>query len=148
MSENVEIVRRWLVAMSAGAEEWQAAISEVVDADIDYYPVRKFPDVQPRHGHAEIVNFMLTFVRDWEHVDYESKRIIPVGDDRVLVHGAFHAEGHETRLPLQGDIYHCVWLRNGRILRWEDHLTEAGALDALGVSRASLDTAEPDGDGS
>ncbi|HEX4735131.1 MAG TPA: hypothetical protein VH247_11995, partial [Thermoleophilaceae bacterium] len=61
---------------------------------------------------------------------------------RVLAQATMNAEGRGTGLSLHGDIYHCAWLRNGRILRWEDHLTEAGALDALGVSRAWLDTTQ------
>jgi hypothetical protein len=42
---------------------------------------------------------------------------------------------------LEGDLYSCFWLRNGRFLRVEGHLTLAGALHALGVSGDSLEAA-------
>jgi hypothetical protein len=41
-------------------------------------------------------------------------------------------------VALGGDIYHCVWLRHGRFIRVEDHLTAKGALDALGLSGETL----------
>jgi hypothetical protein len=41
--ENVEVVRRWLSSTrSADPEEAKAAVAECCDADVDYYPVRKF----------------------------------------------------------------------------------------------------------
>jgi hypothetical protein len=30
-------------------------------------------------------------------------------------------------------MHSCFWLRNGRFFRLEDHLTPAGALNALGL---------------
>jgi hypothetical protein len=44
-------------------------------------------------------------------------------------------------MGLEGDIYHCVWLRHGRFLRMEDHLTLRGALDALGLKGDTLQAA-------
>jgi hypothetical protein len=48
--ENVEIVCRWQAIMSASPTETQAAIPEFFDPDVDYYPVRKWPEAQPCHG--------------------------------------------------------------------------------------------------
>ena len=45
--ENVETVRRWLAARGASSDETHAAIAEFFDPDVDYYPVRKFPEAQP-----------------------------------------------------------------------------------------------------
>ena len=46
-----------------------------------------------------------------------------VGDDRVLVHGEIRAEGRASGVALEGDAYHCFWVRHGRFVRAEDHLT-------------------------
>jgi hypothetical protein len=51
------------------------------------------------------------------------------------------AEGRESGLKLEGDLHHCLWLRNGRLLRVEDHLTLAGALRALGLDGDTLEAA-------
>jgi hypothetical protein len=51
------------------------------------------------------------------------------------------AEGRTSGLALEGDLYKCFWLRNGRFFRVEDHLTLAGALHALGLTGDSLEAA-------
>jgi len=139
MSENLEIVRRWLVAMSAGAEEWQAAISEVVDADIDYYPVRKFPEAQPRHGREEFSQFVAQYLEAFPRPEWAIQDLIGIGDDRVLACANMRAQGRGSGMQLEGDIYVCVWLRHGRFFRIEDHLTLRGALHALGLEGETLE---------
>ena len=65
----------------------------------------------------------------------------PVRDDRVPVCATARAEGRESGVKLEGDLYHCVWLRHGRFYRWEDHLTLKGALRALGLQGETLEAA-------
>jgi hypothetical protein len=36
-------------------------------------------------------------------------------------------------------MFHCFWLRHGRIFRQEDHLTLPGALHALGLQGETLE---------
>jgi hypothetical protein len=36
-------------------------------------------------------------------------------------------------MEMAGDLYAGYWVRNGRIFRHEDHLTEAGARRGLGI---------------
>jgi hypothetical protein len=147
--DNVDIVRRLNTELGrTPAEQLPDFVAEFFEPNADYYPVRKFPDQRPMHGRDEIRGWLSAFSETWESFDFVVKHIVAVSDDRVLVHAAIRAEGHAAHVSLEGDIYQCVWLRNGHILRWEDHLTEAGALDALGVSRASLDTATPGEGGS
>jgi hypothetical protein len=71
----------------------------------------------------------------------EVKKLIPVNDDRVLVHLSLRAEGRESGVKLEGDLYQCVWLRHGHFFRWEDHLTLKGALRALGLTGETLEAA-------
>jgi hypothetical protein len=64
-----------------------------------------------------------------------------VNDDRVLVHLSLRAEGRESGVKLEGDLYQCVWLRHGGFFRREDHLTLKGALRALGLTGETLEAA-------
>ena len=73
--------------------------------------------------------------------EFVVKKLIPVGDDRVLVHTAIRAEGRESGVKLDGDLYQCLWLRHGRFFRWEDHLSVKGALHALGLRGETLEGA-------
>src|SRR4051794_41977380 len=56
--ENVEVVRRWLAIGSVGPEGVRATVAEFCDADVDYYPVRKFSDARPCHGLEEFSEWL------------------------------------------------------------------------------------------
>ena len=103
--------------------------------------MRKFPEARPCHGHDEIVQFILGYNAAWGSVEFAIRDLIEVGDDRVLVCGSVHAEGLESGLALDGDLYYCAWLRHGRFFRREDHLTLRGALHALGLEGETLEAA-------
>jgi hypothetical protein len=130
--QNVEIVRRVIEERS---------VTELWDPDSDYYPVRKFPEAQPRHGPEECARFMEQFRETWGRFENPIKRLLPVSDDRVLAVTTIRAEGPGSRVKVEGDLYYCVWLRHGVVLRWEDHLTLKGALYALGLHGETLKAA-------
>ena len=139
--ENVEVVRRALVALSAGPDEIRASAAEFWDDDADYYPARKFPEAQPCHGLEEVSQFLVQFRDAWSRFEWALQDAIDVGDDRVLVCRSLRAEGRESGLKLAGDVYGCFWLRHGRFFRVEDHLTLRGALHAFGLEGETLEAA-------
>jgi hypothetical protein len=140
--ENVEVARRFVEAYgSAAPEDWGRFVADFYERDADYYPVRKFPEARPCHGIEEIARFLADYRDAWDHYEFVVKNLIAVGDDRVLVHTVIRAEGRESGLKLDGDLYHCGWLRHGCIFRWEDHLTLKGALRALGLTGETLEAA-------
>jgi hypothetical protein len=91
-----------------------------------YYPVRNLPEARPCHGREEIARFHAEYGGAWDRWEIAIERLIAVGDDRVFVHAIVHGVGRESGLRLEGDLYHCAWLRQRRIFRWEDHLTLGG----------------------
>jgi hypothetical protein len=140
MSEqNVEVVRRYVEGWPEA--ELPAWVDRFWESDGDYYPVRGFPEARPCHGREEIVAFLTEFRAAWEGYRWVVKDTKGVGDDRVFVHGRIEAEGRASGAKLEGDIYHCCWLRHGRFIRVEDHLTAKGALHALGFSGETLEAA-------
>jgi SnoaL-like domain len=140
--ENVEVVRRWLSSTrSADPEKAKAAVAECCDADVDYYPVRKFSGAQPCHGREEFSQFLARWLEAWSRLEWAVQELIEVGDDRVLVCANLRAEGRGSGVRLEGDLYQCEWLRHGRLFRIEDHLTLGGALHALGLTGGTLEAA-------
>lgn len=140
--ENLEIVRRWLApTLSTNPDEVRASFAEFCDPDIDYYPVRKFPEARPSHGVDELSQFLARFYEPWSRYEWEIKELIDVGADRVLACLNLRAEGRESGVGLEGELYQCVWLRNGRFFRLEDHLTLSGALRAFGLKGETLEAA-------
>jgi hypothetical protein len=137
----VEIVRRWLNNLSSIPDEARISAVDYWDADGDYYPVRKFPEARPCHGLEEIGQFTAGYVEAWSRYEHAFQEVIEVGDDRVLVCATLRAEGRGSGMKLEGDLYHCMWLRHGRFFRVEDHLTLKGALHALGFEGETLEAA-------
>jgi SnoaL-like domain len=138
---NVEIVRRWLEELPQDPEPFPAWAAGLWESDGDYYPVRSFPEARPCHGREEIVRFFAEFIPAWSEYRYVVKDARAIGDDRVFAHGEIHAAGRASGVALEGDTYHCCWLRHGRFLRVEDHLTAKGALHALGFTGETLEAA-------
>jgi len=138
--ENEAVVRRWLEGLSARSQEPARLVAEFWDAEGDYYPARKFPEARPCHGADEVARFLANYVEAWRY-DYAITELVGVGDDRVLACATLRAEGRGSGMKLEGDIYHCVWLRHGRFLRVEDHLTLSRALYALGLEGDTLQAA-------
>jgi ketosteroid isomerase-like protein len=139
--ENVEIVRRYFAELPEAAELLATMAAEFWESNGDYYPVRKFPEARPCHGREEIARFLADYRAAWERYRYVIKDARAIGDDRVLVHAHISAEGRTSGVALEGDLYHCCWLRHGRFIRVEDHLTAKGALHALGLSGEALEAA-------
>ena len=105
--ENAETVRRWLAAMSGSSEETLAAIAEFLDPDVDYYPVRKFPEAQPCHGLEESSKFLSRYLDAFSREEWVIQDLIEVGDDRVFVCVSMRTEGRGSGLKLEGDLYQC-----------------------------------------
>jgi ketosteroid isomerase-like protein len=140
--ENVEIVRDYLDSHGRRSPEEMTEWTEKFwDPDGNYYPVRKFPESSPRHGREAISRFQADWRATWDRIEFTIRDIVPIGDVRVLAHITMSGEGRESGARLEGDLYFCFWLRQGRIFREEDHLTVKGALRALGLSGNTLEAA-------
>jgi len=136
--ENVEVVQRLLVAVSRGTEDALAIAAELCEPDIDYYPIRKFPEARPCHGLDEYSRFLIRYLDAWR-VEWGEQNLIDVGGERVLLRGTLQTEGHGSGVALEGELHQCFWLRHGRVFRQEDHLTLRGALHAFGLEGDTLE---------
>jgi SnoaL-like domain len=135
VEENVEIVRGIFEATRAywaGAGPWREMVGPFFEPDLDYYPVRKWPESHVCHGLDEVERFFDNWTEAWAEVDWELLAIEPVADDRVVLRARLVGSGRGSGLEMGGVVHFCYWVRNGRVFRQEDHLTEAGARRALG----------------
>jgi SnoaL-like domain len=142
--ENVEIAWRYMEGSARGkrgVKAIEALVDEFWEADGDYYPIRGFPEARPCHGREEIVRFFTAVLSAWEDYRYVVTDARAIGDDRVLVQGHMWTQGRASGVALEGDTYHCFWVRHERFIRGEDHLTLKGALHALGLSGETLEAA-------
>ena len=138
----MEIQRKLLEGFKELApEDTLQYVEQFWEPDCDYYPAKNFPDSRPCHGREEIARYLTDYLRAWDRFEFEINRLIAVGDDRVLSHVTVRADGRQSGVRLDGDLYQCLWLRNGRLLRQEDHLTSAGAIQGLGLKGEALKAA-------
>jgi len=82
--ENVEVVRRYLEATDSplkdgfvpadAPEAFAAWWAEFWDPDADYYPIRGFPEAQPRHGREEIIDFLTDYLAAYTRYHYLVKQ--------------------------------------------------------------------------
>src|SRR5262245_21026619 len=100
--ENMEFVRRWLAGAGAGPDQARAAVAEFCDADIDYYPARKFPEAKPCHGVEEFSQFLAPWREMWSRFEYVFHELIEVGDDRVLACTTLRGEGRGSGVKPRG----------------------------------------------
>ena len=134
--ENVEVVRRIYRAVNEGDFDRMLTYWE---ARGEYYPVQKFPEAQPCHGAEAIRRFFVEFGLGVDLVEFRIDGVTPVGDDRVLVRLRLSYVGKTSGVKVGGELFHCFWLRHGRVFRQEDHLTLPGALHALGLEGETLE---------
>jgi hypothetical protein len=107
-AENVEIVRRWVEALP---DEIRATVAEFCDPDVDYYPVRKFPEAHPCHGQEEFSEFLARFREAWFRYEWAIQELIAVGKDRVMACLELRTEGRESGVNLEGDTLEAAGLR-------------------------------------
>jgi ketosteroid isomerase-like protein len=136
--ENVEVVRAFFEAWNSRNTN---AVADLLDADVDYYPVRKLPEARPCHGPEEVFQFIARYLDAYSRHEWAIQEMIEADGDRLLVRVTLRTEGRDSGVKLEGDLYHCFWLRQGRILRVEDHMTLSGALHALGLEGETLEAA-------
>lgn len=140
--ENVEIVRNLLERFRHLTPETTPQFAaEFWASDCDYYPAKGFPEARPCHGREEMVRYLAEYMRAWDRFEFAINRLTAVSDDRVFTHVTARADGQRSGVRLDGDLYQCMWLRNGRVLRQEDHLTLQGAIRGLGLSGETLEAA-------
>jgi hypothetical protein len=137
--ENVEIVRR--IVEEGTIDRAVEQLLDIWQPHGDYYPVQELPESRPCHGVEEIAQFFSDFQQAWERFEISVKAITPVRDDRVLLSATLAAEGRESGVKLQQELFVCYWLRHGRVFREEDHFTLPGALHALGLHGDTLEAA-------
>ncbi len=133
---NLEAVRKWL---NPGGEfvrsetETHELMQELWDAEASYHPSRKFPGAMSTLGREAIMAWYQQSFEGVESWSFELVSLEPLPPERVLAHTRVRAKGRASGVELDAEMFHCVWLREGRFFRMEVHMTERGARRALGL---------------
>jgi ketosteroid isomerase-like protein len=119
--ENVEIVRRFLVA------EFDEALM-CVDPDIVWNPVEE----SSAQGHDAVRASTARWKSEWDDYELIPEEFVDAGD-QVVVTVRFRARGRGSGIEIDGRLYDVFTLRDNKIVRMDQFIEQSEALEAVGL---------------
>jgi ketosteroid isomerase-like protein len=128
--ENVEIVRRSNALWSAG--DAQAAMA-LLHPDVEWIIAREHPSARTITGFDGVEQYR----REWEDaipdMHFELNRVLDAGEQVVAI-GTVAGTGPGSKVAVRVPLAFVFTLRSGLIVRCEEYLRAAEALEAVGLS--------------
>ena len=128
--ENVEIVRRLIVAFNERDADQLVALS---DPDCEWVPFRAQLEGITYRGHDGIRRFLLDMDEDWSTFLIDPLQFQEQGE-RVVVTGQVSAKGRGSGVGIDSVAGFVVELRNNHVRRLMSYSDPAEALEAAGLS--------------
>jgi ketosteroid isomerase-like protein len=126
--ENVEIVRRaWEFEAYGSADRAEALAT--FDPNVVYTPVEEGPS----DGLDALLDYIERWGAVWEELEMTAEEFID-GGDRVVVSGYFRGRGRGSGVEVDTRFYEVYTLRDGKIVRLDEFIGRADALEAAGLS--------------
>ena len=132
--ENVEIARRSFEAFNRTFKEGTPDLYETLDPEVEWVPMSALLMRTSYHGHDGVRQWIEEMKRDWTTFEVRPERFVDVGDEGVLVLGAWRAQGRKGEALL--DIPQAAWLvqyQKGLLVRLRTFTDRAEALEAAGL---------------
>ena len=129
--ENVEIVGSAFDAFNRTFTEGTRDLYELLDPDVEWLPLLAILEGTSYRGHAGVQQWIDDVKRDWTTFDVRPDEFRDVGNDQVLVLGAWRARGRRGDVVL--DLTQAAWLlevSKGKILRLQTFTEREMALEA------------------
>jgi ketosteroid isomerase-like protein len=132
--ENVEAARRSFEAFNRTFREGTHDLYETLDPEVEWVPMSALLMRTSYHGHDGVRQWIEEMKRDWTTFEVRPERFVDVGDEGVLVLGAWRAQGRKGEALL--DIPQAAWLveyRKGLLVRLRTFTDRKEALEAAGL---------------
>jgi ketosteroid isomerase-like protein len=130
--ENIETIRAGYDALSRGDHD--AWISNV-HPDVEWHELATNPDAAVYRGHAGVRKWIESV---WEAGWGEGSRFEPEhfteAGDFILVSVRAFMFARGSSVPVEGRLFHVYEFHQGKVRRIWAYLTEAEALEAVGLS--------------
>jgi ketosteroid isomerase-like protein len=137
--EALEVARRAFEAFNRTFNEGTPDLFRVLDPEIEWIPVLAVLEGRAYHGTEEVRGWLEDLKEYWTAFEVRPEQFRDLGDDRVLVLGAWRAQGRRGQVPL--DFPQAAWLmhiRNGRLLRLQAFTDRREALEAAGLRESEF----------
>jgi ketosteroid isomerase-like protein len=129
--ENVELVRRGLVATSGGDPNGAQAMFDP-SIEWDMAGVAGWPEKRLYRG-AEVGEFLRAWADSWRDWHFDVIDLQDAGEDRVFAAIREWGIGTESKVSVEQYRYLIFTLRDGRTARVEMFSERADALEAVGL---------------
>ena len=127
--EHVEVVRR---AYDAFNERDLDALLSLMDEDVE--SGSRLVEVEGGfHGHDGVRAWWSSVMDNYPDIQIEVPEFRDLGD-AVLSGYRIRAHGAGSKTPVEDRQWQVIRLREGRISSWQTYLSEAEALEAVGLS--------------
>jgi ketosteroid isomerase-like protein len=134
--ENVEIVRRLFEEMQAGLEHGDPGAwleSEAVADEYEWVVPIPFEGKSVWKGREEVVEFIRTWMDEFENYSVRLERLIDAGDDRVVLIFHQRATGKGSGAPVEWHLGQVLELEDGRLIRTRNYFDRSEALEVAGL---------------
>jgi ketosteroid isomerase-like protein len=129
--ENVEILRRAVLAFDRGAEdEWIAAW----DPNAELYDFTELPDVpQPYRGHEGVRQWATNVRSVLGDFRMNPRAFTRIDDDAVLMDVEVRGVGERSGVPVGMTVHVLAWIQGDKIALTRAFLDRDQALEAAGL---------------
>jgi ketosteroid isomerase-like protein len=129
MTGNIELVRGLYAAFAAG--DVQRFLGQL-SPDVSWSEAEGFPyaDGNPYVGVAGVVSVLERLAADWSDFRVEVRELAG-GPEVVTMFGRYRATHARTGRPLDAQVAHTWWLRDGKVVRFQQMVDTAAVARAL-----------------
>ncbi len=131
MTQQANVVRRGFEEMRSGEYE-----GGVWHPDVEVVNAAGWVIETSYRGHDGLRRWWADLAEAFHGFGIELDEVIEVDDERVLTTQRFLGRFRATGLPFDGAWASILWVRDGKIVRAEGHLTKGRALRAAGLTPA------------
>jgi ketosteroid isomerase-like protein len=136
--ETVQVARRAFEAFNRTFKEGTRDLYDVLDPDVEWIPITTILEGTRYRGEQGVRRWMEDMKRDWTAYEVKPEQFRDLGDGRVLILGAWRAQGVRGEVPLE--FPQAAWLfqvSGDRITRVQAFTDRRKALEAAGLATIS-----------
>jgi ketosteroid isomerase-like protein len=127
--ENLKIVRRAFDELLR--REYEGG---VWDPEVEINNAAGWVIETDYHGHAGLRRWWEDLAEAFDDFGLELDEVIEIDDDRVLTTQRFVGHFRSTDIEFDGPWASILWIRDGRIVRAQGHLSKRRAMRAAGLA--------------
>ena len=127
--ENVEIARRAVKELGPGPYE-----GSVWDPDVEVINAEGWVIETTYHGYAGLERWWEDLVEVFGDLRLELEDVLEVDAERVVTTQRFLGHFRATDIPFDGPWASILWIRGGKIVRAQGHLSKRRAMRAAGMA--------------